>query len=386
MIEVSAASALEAAARYLGVRGDRLSMNRLRRALGRREVARHATRALGDAGPLGLEGLAEALRDPELADLALAHIRAVGGAEAAGVLGEALHDFPESRREPLLEALGETGPAGAERLLRLAERDALTETELVQALERIPAAGEAVGAVCAGRASEFEERVLLAAVGGLHPPAALPWLEELCLRRDTRAAAVTCLAGAPGLEALAAMFRLHVSSRVPRDLLEPAAAAMVGADPERNVALARELLQNEQYERALELLELLVLTDRSAAVPALVLLARERSLPEDPRQWAALAAGEMGAPEHAELLSAALPALGAQARRLAAAHLIAIAQLAGEDAALDALGPVPDAVEGRVRRLLRRVAQKGDPSVSLFTLAREIEPYLGPGEGADSPL
>jgi len=371
-----------AAALYLGQRGDALSARGLGRVLRHESIAPFALRSLIALGEDGIDALAEALLEPRQCAGALDALVAIGGESAASALETVLADserFVElEHAEQLRRALPRFGEHGLASALRLAARDELSRSELRAACDALPQAADVLGMLVQERAQDFEEGVLLDAVAHLRPAAALPWVEERAQDRATEAEGLACLEQFEGLEALRSSWRLldsgRVSPRCGRDSLH----AMLARDPERNKALSSELLAKDQCELAEGWLEVLIESGASASAPALLELARSAALAKDLRLLAVLACGELGTLEHVEQLRAGYAQLDVDDRRLAAAHLVALYEIAGEEPALDTLGSLAPRESSRLGALLRQVAARGESSVSLLRLARELTPHLRP--------
>ncbi len=363
-----------AAARDRGLRGGRHALARLERALERESVAQSALLALADRGAEGADGLARALRDPSLAGAARARLVALGGSSAARAFADA---YAATSDADLLAALASLGDQGALSLVRLRASGALAAGELARACAEAPSLDEPLVRLFTQRLTPSERDALLEAVAARRPPDALAWIETLCRERPTRAAALDALASYEDVESLRVATRLFASDVASDDELAPRVARMVAAGPDRIVAYARELIDAGDGVRAEGLLELLVVAGRSAAVPALCLLAGSRVLDEQSARWAALAASELGEPSHAALLTGFLARFEHDDARVAAAHVIAIDRLAGEERALAALDP-PDARSAeRVRALLAAARRKpSSTSSTVFALARELERQL----------
>ncbi|MCZ6597026.1 MAG: zf-HC2 domain-containing protein [Planctomycetota bacterium] len=387
-----------AAARFLGVRGDRVSAVALRRALDRPELARAAVNALGDLGPTGVSALAQALDQPGLETLALDALVRVGGPAAVRVLeaevgrtGARVRHTPDpasERRLPMLvAALAACGPGAVESLLRLTSNGNLARDEAFGAIERVDGGADAVGSLVGRSRRDLSESLLLDAVATFHPRSALPWLEERCHDHREREAALACIAAYPDPEALHVLLRVRRRGssapvlRAARDLLADA--------PGAGVDLALRLLEARDEEQASRLLDFLLECEAPGSGPALSRLALSELLSPDERQWAALAVAEIGAPEDAGRLAQGLAAIGslggasrkAGGERIAAACLISIHALAGDPATLAALGALGGVSAERSARILAHLDEaeaKGTRAVIVYKLARELEFFYDP--------
>lgn len=326
-------AAARAAARYLGVRGDRVSAVALRAALGRADVARAVVLALGDLGAAGVRGLADALQDPDLRPSARDRLAAIGGPDAARALEERLHRVDPSDPEApaLLDGLARCGPAALPALLRAGEAG-------IARLSRVPEGAAALLALCEAAGPGSDVGTLLEAVAALRPEGALPWLESRSCESEHGSRALSVVAEIGGEEAWEVFVRLQVAGRVPDDALVAAASRALERDPDEAVLAARARIAAKDAHGAEELSRLFFACADPAASGALVELVRAPLLPDDTRQWAALAVGELAggpggepfADAAAEGLALALEELAPRDRRLHAACLVAIHALRGE--------------------------------------------------------
>ena len=196
-----------AAVRCLGLRGDRLSVVKLRKALARPELSAVAVVALGRRGSPAVPALAEVLDAPDVGDAALRELAAIGGAAAAAALEEAAASAAGERRERLLDALADTGPSAVAVLLREAARSPDDSAATLFRLKRVDGGESELARIVATRAEEHPRDVLLDALVVLQPESALPWLEKRCA--DYRpAAALACLSRWRGTTPLEVLLRL----------------------------------------------------------------------------------------------------------------------------------------------------------------------------------
>jgi len=379
ILESGPAEEARAAARYLGQLGDRTSVAALERAVARGDVLVDVVRALRDVGTGGLGGLELAARAPGHRSGALAAIGAVGGAEAANAVERiARLDARTTGAVPadVLAALVGLGDPGLDPLLRLG-RDALVEEEVLLArLDAIPGAGTALVERLATWRARRIDGLQMRAAAQLEPERALPLIADMCLERSSRLAALDCLARAEDPGAVAALARLWSAGRISSAVLAPFAREAVERDPKR-LAWAADRAAARGDAGALEdLLELFVTSGSRSAAPALSILARSPALGAAERRSAVLAIGEVGGEEHAQALVELFRSLGPDERHLAAACLLVAHELAGEEASLRALeGAPPRSAQSILSLLLRRDAE-GRTTVSIYKLARELEPVL----------
>ena len=373
------------AARYLGVRGDRLALDALRRALGRRELGPAVLLAFADAGEPGLEGLASALDHDELRGAALRSILEHGRLPAAraleGWLAAPRRGGAEPARAAAVRALASLGPDGVEGLLRLSARGGSLRDAALDALASSAGAPERVLAELRAPSGAYDLDLLLEASARLAIAEAWPRAEELAQVREHRRAALACLARLPGMGGLRSLLGLAVSGRAPLDEVRAALELALEPDGERVADLARESAAAADRAALRLLIELLMPSGDARSAPALCELAFAVVLDPGERQWAALAVGEVGTARDAEWLGRAFPGFGPADKVLAAAALISIQRLAGEAGVrrvLAAAAPGRDASDPRLLELLRRRCAGG--AVSLFKIARALEPWLEANE------
>jgi hypothetical protein len=373
------------AARYLGVAGDRLALQALRRALERRDLGAVVLLAFADAGEPGLEGLASALDHDHLRDRALRGILEHGGPPAARALEGWLTAPRRSGTEPAqaaaVRALAWLGPDAVDGLLRLSARGGTLRNAALDALASTAGARERVLAELRAPSGAFGLDLLLEACARLAIAEAWPRAEELAQERAHRGAALACLARLPGLDGLRSLLGLAASGRAPLDEVRAALELALEPGGERLADLARERGAAADRAALRLLVDLLVSSGDARAAPALCELAFAVLLDPGERQWAALAVGEVGAARDAERLGESFGGLGRADKVLAAAVLISIQRLAGEAGVRRALAdaaPGREASDPKLFELLRRRCAGG--AVSLFKIARALEPWLEANE------
>ena len=366
------------AIRYLGLRGDAIAGGGLRDALERPALGAAAVLALGDLGFVGLAGLEEALERPELAGLATDHLVTVGGPQAAGILGAAIERGRGTDVRPLLVALAAMDPPPVSKLLSLARDNHATLTDVLDALRGARGAGSELGELVASGDRRFEPELLLAALAELRPAKALPWIEERAAERRTRESALACIVAYRNAEGLEVLVRLRANGRLRGELIVEAATDLITAAPEAAVDLARRYEDDEERSVSGTLLSLLLETEVESIGEALTVLAFSRALSDDERLLAALAIGELGTDDSVPSLIEGMRALTAGKERLAAACLISANAIGGADAvgsALATVGKLSTRNEERVLALLAESEAKNMPAVTLYKVARELEPF-----------
>jgi len=376
-----------AAIRLLGRRGDRISALALSRALPRAELGKTAVAALGELGTNGLDGLSVALEDPRLAPGALERLAAIGGSGAARIVERSLiaRGVDLARDEGRVGALASMGSVALEPLLRLARRGGEARRICLGRIERLPGAADALAGLLRGAPGHApghapgegpgegpgdEKALLLEAAVRLPSAGALSWVEEQCLDSEWRDRALATLARWEGVEPLEALIRLSATGRLPDERILATARELLGADPGRAAALAREVARGAP-EEARGLLELVVACDVPRSGGACALLAGS-DLHEDERQWAALAAGDLGEPADAATLVELFRHTDPGERRLRAAILLSIHRLGGEESVVRALGLRHGRAWERLDRALAEADERG-AAVALHRVVRALD-------------
>ena len=365
-----------AAARYLGVRGDRLALRALEGVLGEPWIGVDAALALCDADA---DGLAAALREPRASALVVARLAERRDERSARLLEDFLRDA--RGRNPLLavDALARIGPAGVPALLRLGSDGTLSRDEVVDALARTEGAADAVAELVLARPRGLSDDLVLTAVAALQPPSALPRLERRCLElRELRPQALAAIARYGGTSGLEILVRLAASGRIPRAEIEsPILETLRGdRDAGREVVLEADRAGRRAEIAALQR----ILADSPGAdgAPALVALGGSRLLPSTDRRWCVLLAGETGLPADVSLLVDLFERVRPSERDVRAACLIAIRSLGGPEGLERFLESLPPRVAERVLALLAAREAKERPVSTVSRLSRELEDALAP--------
>jgi putative zinc finger protein len=418
-----------AALRYLGQRGDRLSTAVLVESCRRPELLRAAVLAIADGvqrsefagtsgetlAPPGTDGLASVLLLQSPRTLLLATLVERGDRGVSLPLEAAVRKLPSAgpaaRGQPPAARAARGAEAGAElraaidecvaalaslgaapSLLRLGSEPDLPRESLIAALRRTPGAAEELSKLLRTSPSALAPGFGLSAIAALAPPDSVAWVEPWCLERDSRSAALDCLAILEDPEALRALLRLRWSSRVPLAELEPALALSLARNGQAASVLAQEWIRGERRYELQGLLTELCEHSEPASVPALIALSGTPLLPEADRRWSLLLAGELGVESDAPALAALLPSLVAQGKELAAACVLAIHSLGGSAAVTAALTPGAQAASTaspfdsvatprnleRILGVLEARPRGAQPATVLFKLARSLEPSLTP--------
>ncbi len=376
-----------AALRYLGMRGDRLSIRMLEGALARPQSLVDAALALCDAGEAGLDSLAPAVRDPRASSLVLARVSARGGPGAARFLEACVRETARvegSRRGSArlleeIDALARTGTSAVASLLRLGSDGTLTPAEVIDALARTQGAGESVADFFLSRPRGVDDGLVLQALAALQPSRALPLLEKRCLElRERRGQVLECIEAYGGKDGLATLLRLSASGRIAPADLEIPILSTLSRDRGAGSAVV------EDWSRAGRRVELHVfqgfLFDHpvSASAPACIALSGSDLVPSSDRRWAVLLAGETGIAEDADALAELFWRLKPAEKELRAACLIAIRALAGVDRIERVVDSLPSRTAGRVLALLAERDARTRPASTASRLARELESALAP--------
>lgn len=368
------------AARYLGVRGDRTTVSLLAASLEDPPLKRAALRALGDLGRPAVEAVASVLRDPVLADRALVQLAGIGGRRAAEAIEAELTnpDGTTFERDRLYWNLVATGPESLESFLRLARHDSGDAIDPLERLRSVRGAGAELVRLLESGSHRYPAALLHAAVEELEPAGALPWLEEACDDYRRRPTALACLGRWSGPDPIDVLLRLEARGAVPDAELVATMSELLARDSGRVTASVENHIEAAtQWANALDdlerLLDLLLATGHRGASASLVALAFADPLPVDARQWAALAAGELGDERDAERLRARLSEIDPDDRRLLAACLIAIHEHLGPSEASVALEELSLRSPRRVLAALDDLSPNTTRAVGLHRVARALD-------------
>jgi len=375
------------AARYLGVRGDRLALRALESGLARPASCVDAALALCDAGDAGLEGLAVALREPLAASIVVARLAERPGESSARLLETAVRDAARVREArggsarllEAIDALARLGPAGVSTLLRLGSDGTLARAEVVDALARTEGSADAVADLVLARPRGIEDALALAAVAALQPPRALPLLERRCLEvRELRPQALDAIALYGGRRGLETLVRLAASGRIPAAEVEAPILATLEGDRDSGRAVVLEATRASRRGEVAALHRILADSPARAGVPALVALGGSSLLPTSDRRWCVLLAGEAGLPQDADAVADLFRDLRSSEKEVRAACLIAIRALGGPERLATFLESLPPRVAERILALLAARDARDRPASTVTRLARELESALAP--------
>ncbi len=372
------------AARWLGLRGDRLSLGVvagiLDRPGGDAQLRRQSLLALCDAGEPAREELAPALEDPALRPLALQALQDAGGTVSVELVSQALAKAvsnPESAGE-LASALASMGPMGLDALLESAAQGGGPSAIALRQLRRTRGAREHVASALSSPGHGRDLASLLGVAAQLGLSEALAPLARRCLQREQREEALAALAAFEGSGALGVLLDLWRGGRLPGHEVLPAARAALERDPLEAPVLVEALEGSQDSARMRDLLDLLLHLESSSAGQGLARLAASPVLERDEREWAALAVGMLGHDGEAAALADLLGSLAPEDARLAAACLVSIHLLGGPPAVRAALGSgAAQRAELLVELLARRPADRNQ-AVTLSKAARLLEPWLDP--------
>ena len=382
MLESDNLAAARAAARYLGVRGDSRSRRQLVRALDRAEIAAASTRALGDAGAEGLEGLGDALAHREVRAIALEGIARIGGEEAAATLAEVLFEEAEASEglltpsEDLLATLLELGEHAVEPLIELGERDWLSREELFATMEGLAGIESYFDQQLAWRSRKVPTDLVLAGAVRFAPDTALSWCVDNLYDRRRGELAALFLPWIPGELTVDALIGMRSDARLGSAELEQMTTLALEVDGERFARQAGFLVDRERKDDATELAELLLAASHPGTGETLTILASPPLLDPAIRQAAVLAVGEWGAESDLPALLELFATLGPGDRYLASACLISIEALGGETACRSALAEVAARPTQNILSLLHRRKASEGKNPSIYKLARELKPIL----------
>ncbi len=366
-----------AAARYLGVRGDRVSIARMEAALQRADVAPAVLRALGDRGANAASALRVALSDPALVPLALEELGRVGGAGPARVVEEGLRtrwkELAAAERDAWLDALCRTGPSSAESLLRLAA-DFSPEggaSGILSRLRDVEQGSEKLLCVLERRSARHSAELLVDALEVLQPNEALPWLEDRCSEPRLCPRALACLGNWGDAAAIRSFLRLDELGTVPEEELLDTFRTFAASHAELLAETVRRF-DEDQETLARRYLELLLASGEASAASALVAFTHSAALPLADRAWAALGVAELGTDEHARELLEGLRERPAGGREVQAACLIAAWKILGPDEVRATLENLAPRGARRVEEVLAEVSDRTPGPVALARVSRAL--------------
>jgi len=388
------------AVRYLGRRGGRVHLARIEAAASRADVAPAAVHALAEMAeldsalaPAAERVLARALWNPELSASVVAHVeawRARSTERVAAWVEEALAAAPHANGQvvsPATENVANRLPGllatcrldGARALIQLVGHPLVRDDAVLEALAAAPEGPTALLAALDDRSSRSDprrERQLLAALDRLRPAEAYPWLLERAWYGAARDQAVYVLAGFPGVQPAADLLELAHTTRVAERDLVAAFQRALATDGPRMAQLATRLGERDDPNACERYLEWLVLAGRPAGAEAILTLVRDGDLRERDRERALLVAGEIGGPEDAALARALFEEWGAAERELAAANLVTLHRLGGEEALREALAGTSEGRLGALLDLCARGERARSSTSTLIQVERELEPIL----------
>jgi hypothetical protein len=381
LIDDADADIARAALRYLGERGDRLSIAAIKRARTRPGLEAAALDALVDAGEAGSESVQSAIRDPALRAHVLAHVVERGTADSARAIESALRSSSRGKgtiddklARDLVDALAKLGEPGVRSLLHLATSRTITDAECLAALQRTGGASDALARLVETTPHEFAPALLLQAIARLACIRALPFVEQMCQDSQHEIEALDALAALGGPDALRSLLKLRLSNT---HVAAPLAIA-IARDGGAALELANEWIQGGNRRELKRLCDELLANASRASSGALLAIAESDLLTSSDRRWAVLVAGEVGAPADAGSVEDLLRKLEPRDRELRAACLLAIHSLAGPEEVARALEWASPHSAERILALLEGREVRGRPASTLFKIARELESVLTP--------
>ena len=374
MLSDSDAAVVRSAARYLGVRGGRTAVVRMGATLETSPAREALVRALGDLGAPAVPALAEALRMPDVADLALLALERIGGGEAAEAIEAEVRraaDDPD-RREMLLRRLAAIGPPAIESFLRLAEAEPADASSLLRHLDVVDGADEEFARILRESGRRYSVSLLLEGAVRLQTASALAWVAELSEDYRHRDAALSCLERWDGPEPFDVLLEMDARGAVPDEELLHTLGELIDRDPVRLHVLVEERLADRRTSEVEHILDLLLATENPWAGESLAYIALSDLLSPAARQWAALAVAEFGMAADAERLRAGMSGIDPSERRLLAACLIAVYVHLGPDGASRVLEELTARSSPRVLSALSSVDSSATGAVGLHRVARAL--------------
>jgi hypothetical protein len=384
------------AVRYLGLRGDRLSVAAIKRASVRSELEVSALFALIDAGEAGSECVQSAIKDGRLRRPVLDRLIARGTADSARGLEKVLRGTPrrnevtvhrsDDLETAVLEALAEIGERGVPSLLHLASEGTVSFEASLAALEHARGAADALARLLEEHPRDYDPDLCLQAVRRLACTPAIAFVEAQATDAQRKPQAIDVLASLGGKDALKALFRLRVADST----VAPVLSRTLAGDGRAARDLALEWTELGQKRDLKVLCDALFENDSSGppseapstgalgAAPALILLAGSDLISSSDRRWAVLLAGEVGQRADSAPIEDLLRRQSARDKELRAACLIAIRSLTGPDHTARVLAWASPQSSARIQALLDGRDARGKPASTLFKIARELEPVLTP--------
>ncbi|MFT7668967.1 MAG: hypothetical protein ACI8X5_001667 [Planctomycetota bacterium] len=375
-----------AAARYLGVRGDRNSHNRLLRALDKEPLARTVTLAFRDAEERGAQGLGQALALPAQRELALHSLLQLEPSLAATTIGAAIRDersntdTTHSSSDDLLNSLADLGVPGFETLFDLCTAELLTAQQVIELAQETPAAADwSLGALShTPRRNFLDLRLQLAA--SLAREDALEPIATMLGQREQQSVAMRWLPLVPGSETVSILIEVGSHPHVSGEELLAMYRAALEADSLRFSIVAEDLLESGETASVVAFAELLVSTESPLALDAIIAMCRSQEISSDLRQELVLTIGALGDISHASALDHILTTLGPDDSHLAACCMVSLHQLKAKDELQFALADLDLRASQNIQHHLLRHDGGTRTRPAIYKIARELKPYLSERE------
>ncbi len=390
----------QAAATYIGLRGDRSSIRRLSACLELPHMARAVTLALASAGPDGLQGLGQALCVPSertlAADLLIAKQSPAAAAQVAEVLAKELRDQQRATDSAptgsaatgsaatgndLLEVLVAMQQHSLPALIELGQEQLLSMDSLLACLEEIRSTGSylvssiyAAGHPDRRRSGDLETMLLCAS--RFAPSTAGHWLSRSIDDRDWKDFCLEQLPRLQGVSGVEILVRLDGNSAISTEDLDALFEQALAFDSGRFVDALKFWRQNNDPDSYSTVARRMLSVGTDATIPVLRALLETDRIPLDLQSDLVALLGTNGDPRDLPSAVTVFERCGVQERQLAATTLLAIHQLGGEAASSEALIGAEVRDQQNILLLLRRLQAEARTTSSLYKLARELRPFL----------
>ncbi|MFT7484802.1 MAG: hypothetical protein ACI9F9_000646 [Candidatus Paceibacteria bacterium] len=375
-----------AAARYLGLRGDRSSLRHMEDALERVELAEQITLALGDAGKGGLAGLAVALARPEQRSLASELIVRMRSEQASHVLASAFateraaSSGTESGSD-LLASLVAMGDVSLPALMDLGQREVISVPDLCELLMELPGAGSMLANALnadqpSGRKSRERVQIRLRCAAIVVPDMAAQWMLAHVHERSWREFVLEQLPTLKSTALIDAIVQLDGDSRLSTQELDRLVRDSLRSNPRSFTQAIAYRVQGSSPEWQRSLAERLVAADTVAALAPALGLIHSFQLKDNLRSDLITLVGEYGSVDNLLQVQTVFENCTEDNRSLAAACLVTIERLGGPSAVSEALQGADSRSLSNLLHLLRRRQAWKRTAPSIYKLSRELRPFL----------
>lgn len=380
--EITVASA---AARYLGLRGNRGSLRRLQRALERNDIQQPVILALSDAGAEGLMALCEGLMIPALRERVselLLHQQSPLAAQAVADLIARQATEEDHWRDPeLVELLIAMGSQSLPALFALGQSETLSFEELCAVLEDIPSSGSyLVSALSSSpvstRSGSKALRIQVRCAGVFAAHTASRWLQDRLHERTWHDFCIEQLPRLKGVAGVEALVQLDDDPRLGSVELDGLYEQALAIDTGRFLATLEQWKQLHNPVESETLARRMLSLGTAPALPVIRALLKHSSFNEPLVQDLLHFLMRHGEAEDTAIAGIMLAACTEEQQQLAAATLLVLHQLGGEGIVESALVGLSQRQQSNILQLLRRHKSEQRTTPSLYKLARELRPWL----------